>query len=113
MPQCAFDLEFLHGRRIRPVLVHVDNPRLRIGRVEQSLTKESLGCRGIAFGCEQEIDGLSGGIHGSVQVSVLPFYSDVGLIDAIAFIGPSGEGGSACPVPARRFGPSARYNWSG
>jgi hypothetical protein len=60
---------------MRPVLVHVDDPRLRIGRVEQSLTKEALGCRGVALGREQEINGLSGGIRGSVQVSVLPFYS--------------------------------------
>jgi hypothetical protein len=28
------------------------------------------------------------GIHGSVQISVLPFDPDVGFIDAIAFIGP-------------------------
>jgi hypothetical protein len=39
-------------------------------------------------GREEEINGLSGGIHRSVQVAVLPFYADVGLIDAIAFIGP-------------------------
>jgi hypothetical protein len=55
------------------VLVHVDDPRLRIGWVEQRLAKESLGCRGIAFTREQEINGLPGGIHGSVRISVLPF----------------------------------------
>ena len=69
------------------VLVHIDYPRLRIGWVEQRLTKESLGCCGIAFGREQEIDGLPCGIHGSVQISVLPFDPDVGLIDAVAFVG--------------------------
>jgi hypothetical protein len=37
---------------------------------------------------EQEIDGLPCGIHGSVQVSVLPFDPDVGFIDTIALIGP-------------------------
>jgi hypothetical protein len=61
------------ARRIRSVLVYVDYPRLRIGWVEQRFTKESLGCRCIAFGREQEIDSLSCGIHGSVQISVLPF----------------------------------------
>jgi hypothetical protein len=61
--------------------------RLRIGWVEQHLTKESLGCCGIAFGREQEIDGLPDGIHGPVQISVLPFDPDVGFIDAIASIG--------------------------
>ena len=86
-PECAFDLEFLHGHRIRSVLVHVDYPRLRIGRSEQRLTKESLGCRCIALGREQEIDGLSCGIHGSVPIAVLPFYPDVGFIDAVACIG--------------------------
>src|SRR5215467_15711661 len=63
-------------------------PRLRIGWVEQRLTKESLDCCGMAFGREQEIDGLTCGIHGSVQISVLPLDPDVGFIDAIAFIGP-------------------------
>ena len=101
------------ARRIRSVLVYVDHPRLRIGWVQQRLTKESLGCCGIAFGREQEIDGLPCGIDGSVQVPVLPFDTDVGLIDAVASIAVSGERGSACPVPARRFGPSARCNWGG
>jgi hypothetical protein len=48
----AFALEFLHGRRLRSVLVHVDYPRLG-------------GCC-IALGREQEIDRLPGGIYGSV-----------------------------------------------
>jgi hypothetical protein len=30
-PECALHLEFLHGRRIRSVLVHLDDPRLRMG----------------------------------------------------------------------------------
>ena len=47
--------------------------------------KESLGGRCIAFGREQEIDGLPGGIHGSVQISVLPFDPDVGS-STVAFI---------------------------
>ena len=54
------------------VLVHVDYPRLRTGWVEERLTKASLGGRGTAFGREQEIDSLPGGIHGSIQISVLP-----------------------------------------
>jgi hypothetical protein len=83
----AFDLEFLYGRRIRSVLVHVDHPSLRIGWVEQRLTKESLGCCGIAFCREQEVDGLPCGIRGSLQKSVLPLYPDVGFINAIAFVG--------------------------
>jgi hypothetical protein len=80
-------LEFLYGRRIRSVLVHIDHPRLWIGWVEQRLTKESLGCCGIAFGREQEIDGLPGRIHSSIQISVLPLYPDVGFIDPVAFVG--------------------------
>jgi hypothetical protein len=88
VPEYAFDLELLHSRRIRSVLIHVDHPRLRIARVEQHLTKESLGRRCIAFGREQKIDGLPGGIYGSIQISVLPFDSNVSFIDAIAFIGP-------------------------
>ena len=85
MPEYALDLEFLHGRRIHSILVYVDDPRLRIGWIEQRLTKESLGCRVIAFGREQEIIGLPGGIHGAIQIAVLPF--DVGFIDTVAFIG--------------------------
>ena len=38
-------------------------------------------------GCEQEIDGLPCGIHGSVQISVLPFDPDIGFIDAVASVG--------------------------
>ena len=98
--ECAFDLEFLYGPRIRSVLVHVDYPRLGIGWVEQDLAEESLGCRCIALGGEQEIDGLSGGIHGSVQVSVPSFYSDIRLIDAIALIGPF-QVRAAAPVQFR------------
>jgi hypothetical protein len=65
---------------------NVDVPRLRIGWGEQHLARESLGCRSIAFGREQEIDGLPCGIHGAIQISV-PFDPDVGFIDAIASIG--------------------------
>src|SRR5215472_9072092 len=85
----TFDVALLTptARRIRSVLVYVDYLRLRIGWVEQRLTKESLGCRCIAFGREQEINGLPGGVHGSVQISVLPFYPDVGFIDAVASVG--------------------------
>jgi hypothetical protein len=50
--------------------------------------------------CEQEIDGLPGGIHGSVQVSVLPFDPDVALIDAIALIDPF-QVRAAAPVQFR------------
>ena len=87
MPEYALDLEFLHGRRIRSILIYVDDPRLRIGWIEQRLTKESFGCRCIAFGREQEINSLPCRIHGSVQISVLPFDPDINFIDAIAFIG--------------------------
>ena len=54
--------------------------------LEQCLTKESLGCRRIALGREQEINGLPGGIHGSIEIAVLPFDPDVGFIDTVAFI---------------------------
>jgi hypothetical protein len=64
------------------------------------LRKKRLAAAGVAFGCEQEINGLSGGIHVSVQVSVLPFYSDVGFIDVIAFIGPF-QVRAAAPVQFR------------
>ena len=84
---------------IRPALVYVDYTRLRIGRIEQGLTKESLGCRRIALGREPESNGLPCGIH-SVQISVLPFDPDLGLIDAIAFINPF-QVRAAAPVQFR------------
>src|SRR5215467_8296218 len=63
---------------------------------------------------EQEIDGLACGIHGSVQISVLPFDPDVRFHRRDShYWSASGERGSAGPVLARRFGPSARSNWSG
>src|SRR5262249_35590303 len=43
-------------------LFHVNYPTLRIGWVEQRLTKESLGCICIVFGREQKINGLPGSI---------------------------------------------------
>jgi hypothetical protein len=87
VPKCAFHLEFPDRRRIRSVLVHVDYPRLGIGWVEQDLAEESLGCRCIALGGEQEIDGLPCGIYRSVQISVLPFDPDLGFVDAVVLIG--------------------------
>ena len=66
----------------------------------EAAEQESFGCRRIPFGPEQEINGLPGGIDGSVQVSVLPFDSYVDLIDAIAFIGPF-QVKAAAPVQFR------------
>ena len=75
-----------------------DDPRLRIGWVEQRLPKEAFGCRGIAFDREQEIDGLPSGIHGSIQISILPFDPDVGLTDSDSFYwSASGERGKRLP----------------
>jgi hypothetical protein len=56
----------------------------------------------------QEINGLSGGIHGPVQVFGCRSHRRDSLSWSV-----SGERGNACPVPARRFGPNARCNWSG
>ena len=40
------------------------------------------------------------GIHGSVQISVLPFDPDVGFIDAVAFVG-TFQVSAAAPVQFR------------
>jgi len=55
-----------------------DHLRLRIGWIEQRFTKESLRRRSIALCREQEINGVPSGIHGPVQISVLPFDPESG-----------------------------------
>ena len=46
-----------------------------------------FGCRYVAFGHEEEINGLPCGIHGPVQISVPRFDPDIGFIYTVAFIG--------------------------
>lgn len=63
MPQGAFSFQLFHGRRIRGILIHIDDPWMRVSDCAQSLAEEAFGSCCIAFGCEQEIDGLPRGIY--------------------------------------------------
>jgi signal transduction histidine kinase len=58
-PQGAFRLQLFHGRRIRRVLVHVDDTWMRVSDCPQSLAEEAFGACCVSFGREQENDGLS------------------------------------------------------
>src|SRR5258707_889084 len=60
--------------------------------------------------CLTARSGLPGAIHGSVQISVLPFDPDVGFVDAVAFIGAL-QVSAAALVQFRPV--SARCNWNG
>src|SRR4051794_20416670 len=52
------------------------------------LLKEAL-CRSrIAFGREQEIDGLSSGVHSPIQILLLALHPYIGFIDTVACLLP-------------------------
>ena len=66
--------------------MHVDDARHWIARRAQSLTEESLGGRGIPLRREQKIDGLTGRVHGAVQIFVFTLDLDIGLVGAVALL---------------------------
>jgi hypothetical protein len=87
-PQCAFDVELLHGRRIRSVLVHVDDPRLRIGWVEQLLRKNRLAAAASRLALSRRSIVCPVESTARYKYRSCPLFRDIGLIDAIAFINP-------------------------
>ena len=65
--KAAFRLQRINGSRIGPILVHIDHTGHRITGATQSLAKETFRCRSVPLGRQQKLDGLTGGIHGSVR----------------------------------------------
>ncbi len=68
------------------VLVYVDHPGHRIAGSAQGLAEEAFGSGSVSFGREQEVDGLTGRVHGSVQILVLALDLYIGLVGAVAFV---------------------------
>jgi hypothetical protein len=82
-----FSLQPFQCRREGRVLVHIDDSRHWIARSTQSLTEEAFSGRSIALRAEQKIDGLTGGIHGTIEELVLALDLYICLVSAVAFVG--------------------------
>jgi hypothetical protein len=54
---------------------------------DRATPSESLGCRNVAPGRQQKVNGLPCGIHGAVQILVLALHLYIRLVDAEAFVG--------------------------
>lgn len=82
------------GRRVQPpdrgwigwILIHIDNPRDGIARKAKHLLKEAFRGSRIAFGGEQEINGLPGGVHGSVEILLLALHPYLSFNDTVALV---------------------------
>ena len=53
----------------------------------QSFTEEAFSGRHIALPGEQKIDGLAGGVHGTIEELVLTFHLYISFVGAVAFVG--------------------------
>lgn len=82
-------LEIRHSTCIGWVLIHIDHSRQRVAIVPQSTTEESFGGCRIAPISQQEIDGLSCRIDGSIQETLSSLDVDVRLIQPPASVCPS------------------------
>ena len=82
----AFLLQILNHHRIGAVFVDIDHPRHRVAWTRQSPAKEALRGYCVTLGREQKVDRLAGGIQRSIQILVLTFYLNVGLVDPIALV---------------------------
>ena len=64
--QYAFAFQRSDRREVSWILIDIDDSRYWIIRRAKYLSKEPLRSSRIAFGCEQEIDGLAGEVPGSI-----------------------------------------------
>src|ERR1700757_458234 len=85
--QYAFAFQRPHRGWIGWVLIDIDDSRYWITRGAKYLSKEPLRSSRIAFGCEQEIDGLAGGVHGSIKILLLALHIYIGFIHAVTLVG--------------------------
>lgn len=85
--QHTFLLEGPNGCWISGVLIHIDHAWNGIRRAAKYPLKEAFRRSGIAFGREQEINRLASGIHGSIEILLLPLHFDVGFVDTVALVG--------------------------
>ena len=69
------------------ILIDIDDSRYWIIRRAKYFSKEPLRSSHIAFGCEQEIDGLPCGVHGSIKILLLAFHLYIGFIHAVTLVG--------------------------
>src|SRR5438309_5708548 len=91
MPTKAAKRPFLlysqDGRGVDPRLIRVDDARLRMRQIAQSLAKQPLGSIGIAERRQQEINRGSGRVDRSIQVTPAALHPNVGLVDTPGFVG--------------------------
>ena len=80
-------LQLIKSSGISWVLVHVDHPRSGSVACPQGFAEEPFGSWGISGLTEQELQGIAGSVHGSVQVHPLPFDLDLCLIRPPGVVG--------------------------
>ncbi len=80
LAQIAFAFELRNSGRIRGVAVGVDHSRRGMVRSAQRFGEKALSRGCVLLGREKEIQGGTGGIHRSIQVTPLTFHPDVTTI---------------------------------
>src|SRR5258705_13815369 len=78
--QITFAFELRNGGRIRGVAVGVDHTRRGMVRSAQRFGEKAVSRGCVLLGREKEIQGGTGGIHRSIQVTPLTFHPDVTTI---------------------------------
>jgi hypothetical protein len=86
--QYAFAFQRSDRSGVSWILIDIDDSRYWIiRRAKYLLSKEPLRSSSIAFGCEQEIDGLPCGVHGSIKILFLALHLYIGFIHAVTLVG--------------------------
>jgi hypothetical protein len=107
-PSC---LRARNGCRVGWILIDIDDARYGISRTAKYLLKEALRRNRIAFGREQEIDGLSSRVHSPIQILLLALHPYIGFIDTVAVVCcPLNTDDNVYSIPARTPEPSATRN---
>ncbi len=85
--QGSFRFDSHHRRAVEAGLISVDDAGLRMRWIAERLAEQAFGCRGIAQCRQQEVDGGTGGIDGSIEVTPTALHSNIRLIDTPGFVG--------------------------
>jgi len=85
--QGSFLLYVRNGRIVNWRLIGVDDARLWMRAIIESLAEQPFGCCGIAQGRRQEVNGRACGIDGAIQIAPAALDAKVSLIDPPGFVG--------------------------
>jgi hypothetical protein len=85
--ECPLLLNSRDRRGVEGRQVRVDDARLWMRLIFQSLTKQPFGGIRVTLGRQQEIDRRTCGIDGPIQITPLALYPNVSLVNSPGFIG--------------------------